>query len=568
MDCECAAAVESIQSLGRFGAEVHAASGSREALGFASRYVTQKFIQAPVSLFGGWLAELDAQHGYTLIVPATEISLSALERAQVSGALRQKAVLPPPQSLEAALDKEATWQLASTLGLPLPHSVVQHGLSSVPPIEFPLVVKPIRSKRMDKDKVKELQVSVVRNREEWQACAQSQGEHPVQIQEYFEGRGVGVELLFREGEPVWHFAHERLHEYPLTGGGSSYRRAIAMPQDLLEHSVRLLRALEWHGVAMVEWKTNARGEHRLMEVNPRLWGSLALAIDAGVDFPAGLLRIAQHVPLAAQPKYKVGYRTRNIARDFSWQLANWRADHANPLLHTRSRWKSLLELLWPLLGAESWDHFDGRDPSVMARILRQLTATQFSAAMAKASRKMETIAQMRGKSERVLARVQAANSTKVLFLCYGNICRSALAEQLARHAFAGREVASAGFHETAGRRSPENMLEAGSTLGLDLARHRSRRVTQEMVERASLIVIMDFRNFDLLRRQFPTALQKTVFLGMFCAPPQIEITDPFEAPMTQTMEVARQIETAVNNLGARLAAGQAQTKTASPALSR
>ena len=62
---------------------------------------------------------------------------------------------------------------------------------------------------------------------------------------------------------------------------------------MLHDGERLLTALNWHGVAMVEFKIDATGQHWLMEINPRLWGSLALSIDAGVDFPLGLLQVAR-----------------------------------------------------------------------------------------------------------------------------------------------------------------------------------------------------------------------------------------------------------------------------------
>ncbi len=95
------------------------------------------------------------------------------------------------------------------------------------------------------------------------------------------------------GRKIWHFAHERVHEYPLTGGASSYRRSINPPAAMLQDAEKLLTALNWHGVAMVEFKIDAKGQHWLMEINPRLWGSLALSLDAGVDFPLGLLKIAR-----------------------------------------------------------------------------------------------------------------------------------------------------------------------------------------------------------------------------------------------------------------------------------
>ena len=232
---------------------------------------------------------LDAEYGYTLIVPTTEASLLMLRSLPETDPLRVKAVMPSNECLDIALDKERTWQAARILGLPVPDSILIESVEGLRRAnQFPLVLKPIRSKIVRNGYVVTLQAAIVddeRNRLEhlhaWLPYV------AVQQQTYVRGRGVGVELLYNRGQKVWHFAHERIHEYPLTGGGSTYRRSIHPSAELLASSEKLLNALQWHGVAMVEYKAKPNGPFCLLEINPRLWGSLALAIDAGVDFPRG-----------------------------------------------------------------------------------------------------------------------------------------------------------------------------------------------------------------------------------------------------------------------------------------
>lgn len=61
---------------------------------------------------------------------------------------------------------------------------------------------------------------------------------------------------------------------------------------LLDAGLRLLDALAWHGVAMVEFKRDRRtGEFMLIEINAKFWGSTELALRAGVNFPGDLVRI-------------------------------------------------------------------------------------------------------------------------------------------------------------------------------------------------------------------------------------------------------------------------------------
>jgi predicted ATP-grasp superfamily ATP-dependent carboligase len=93
-------------------------------------------------------------------------------------------------------------------------------------------------------------------------------------------------VLIHEGEPVAIFQHRRLKEVPASGGAAAV--AIAEPPELtlVDQALALLRALEWEGVAMFEFRYD-RAQRRgfLMEVNGRYWGTVALAIHSGMDFP-------------------------------------------------------------------------------------------------------------------------------------------------------------------------------------------------------------------------------------------------------------------------------------------
>jgi hypothetical protein len=80
---------------------------------------------------------------------------------------------------------------------------------------------------------------------------------------------------------------------------------------LVERSPRRCSTLGFEGVAMVEYKVEtASGTPYLMEINGRFWGSLQLAVDAGVDFPRLLAESALGADTGPVPAYKVGVRSR------------------------------------------------------------------------------------------------------------------------------------------------------------------------------------------------------------------------------------------------------------------
>jgi predicted ATP-grasp superfamily ATP-dependent carboligase len=106
--------------------------------------------------------------------------------------------------------------------------------------------------------------------------------------------------------------HRRIRETPPSGGVSVYREAIAPPATLVAQSRALLDQFDWKGVAMVEYKVQeSTGTPYLMEINGRFWGSLQLAIDAGVDFPNLLVDSALGAHSGRRPdEIREGVRSR------------------------------------------------------------------------------------------------------------------------------------------------------------------------------------------------------------------------------------------------------------------
>ena len=96
----------------------------------------------------------------------------------------------------------------------------------------------------------------------------------------------------------------------------------------------------------------------------------------------------------------------------------------------------------------------------------------------------------------------AGGPGKIVFVCYGNICRSPLAAGLAKQQLGGVAIESAGFHEQTGRSCPEKILRIGNSFGIDLSAHRSTRVTRDQVATADLVIVMDMENLNRLRDDF------------------------------------------------------------------
>jgi predicted ATP-grasp superfamily ATP-dependent carboligase len=189
------------------------------------------------------------------------------------------------------------------------------------------------------------------------------------VQQRVVGPGIGVFLLVWNGRTLAAFAHQRLNELPPSGGASTYSEAVALSDDLRAQSEALLARLHWRGAAMVEYKIDrATGVPYLMEINGRFWGSLQLAIAAGVDFPQLLMAAVRGDAVTPVTTYRVGTRLRWFWGDVEHLLARLLHDAEDLALppDAPSRWRVLGEFLgWH--PRTRWDVFSADDPRPFLR---------------------------------------------------------------------------------------------------------------------------------------------------------------------------------------------------------
>ena len=106
-----------------------------------------------------------------------------------------------------------------------------------------------------------------------------------QIEEYIDGDGFGCSVLYSEGRFIAHFTHKRLRDKIATGGTSTFR-VSAEHKGIEDATKKIFDHVGWNGLAMCEFKVCQRtGKFWFIEINPRMWGSISLAIQAGVEFP-------------------------------------------------------------------------------------------------------------------------------------------------------------------------------------------------------------------------------------------------------------------------------------------
>lgn len=316
------------------------------------------------------LAELARQEPGTLILPmsdATTLMISANRDALLQ--VGAKLVMPVHEDVVHAADKSYTTKLAQSLGIAVPRSIAidsaAEARKQAASLPYPVVLKPRSSEEQEGSGASQStgRPLYARNAAEFQMAYDelSNRASSVLVQEFIPGGGTGYFALMRNGELRVEFAHRRIRDVHPTGSGSAVRESIKPDARLREASLAILKALNWHGVAMVEFRRRPDGEFVFLEVNGRFWNSLPLACYAGADFPAAVAEIAEHGDCAPITDYRIGVRCRWLSGDFRHLLAVWRgAPKGYPAVFP-GRTSTLFKVLTPIPGTYH-DNFQLADP--------------------------------------------------------------------------------------------------------------------------------------------------------------------------------------------------------------
>ena len=555
-----------VRSLGRAGIQVDVAWHQPDSAAVRSRYIASAHDIPPFrmddDLWKTRMIELVTREKFDLVIPCHDSCLVPLQQHRADLEPNGRFYLISDAAFAVFFDKFRTSELAQALGIAVPREMRVNNLEDLERamnrFEYPVVLKP-RGSFNPGNPASRHEVRKVYGKEELrQAFHALAGAEPLALQENVLGRGVGVELLMRSGEVLLAFQHVRLHEPP-RGGGASYRMSTPLTPELLNASVRLLNALDYTGVAMVEFKVDPKtGRWALMEVNARFWGSLPLAVAAGADFPLALFQMLVEGRTEFKNNYRVGVCCRHWESDAEWLLANLRADGTDPTLTTRPLSGLITETVKNLiLLRERSDTLTLDDPKPAWHELSKLVRRALSGARRKLG---SAVIHSRPSRRWVQGRLyrQLRSARRILFVCKGNVCRGPFAEAVARERLCGIQVASAGYLPVASRQSPEHAYAAAAAAGFDLSKHRSQILTQELVYGADVIFVFDQENLEHVIGTYPSMRDRVFLLGMLCPSGSLFINDPWGLEPETFGECYRHIAKAVACLAEKMPMSEAR----------
>lgn len=308
LDGETRPALAAVRALGECHCEIAVISRHRYAIAAGSKFCSVLFVLPDPRKEGAkYAAELLAiirQWRPEQVIPITDVSLAIC--LQYRGDISLHTCLPctDEESLNKVTNKLELMNIAEALGIRTPKTFLVPNIATrtsadvamIKSFPFPAVLKTQSTESSIDEGYQRRPVYYPSSADEALSLVSvstlgPNSRVPFLLQERIKGPGVGVFALCWEGEAASIFCHRRLLEYPPSGGPSVLSESIPESEAPVADACRLLEALNWRGVAMVEFKQHSDGEFYLMEINPRFWGSLQLSVTAGRNYPELMLRL-------------------------------------------------------------------------------------------------------------------------------------------------------------------------------------------------------------------------------------------------------------------------------------
>ena len=301
-------------------------------------------------------------------------------------------------------------------------------------------------------------------------------------------------------------------------------------------------------MVVFKWQPET-GKYWLMEINGRFWGSLPLAYAAGADFPKMLFDLLVLKQRPESKTYRKNVYCRKLTADLYWLEQVLRRNDCSGLVRYPD-YKTIISdslLLFhptrhffdiqcwydPLPGVMDLSHY------INQQILRVIDIFRL-----KLRKLWHNSPFVRYALQRKLS-----SANNILFLCYGNINRSALAQRLAEQIISiNIHFTSAGFHKTDKRPADPNMVNIATKNNIDLHKWKSTTLTEKLVNEADVILVMEFSHLDRLYDEYPASRKKSFLLGGLSKQSPVEIQDPYNQEMSIYENVFNQIRQNIDEI--------------------
>lgn len=366
-------AVTCLRSLGR--RDIHTiAAFERQTPAFRSRYCDERIVvpspETDVAEYKNALLSIARRDEVHAAIPMREVDAYVLAKYRSAFATEVTPLWPSLETIETAHDRLRLTEVARKTGVPTPETERLDDVDDWSPKQ---IVKPryalladdyldhTPQKTVEPTGLRYLDVATEPDRE---SIRTEMGHVPI-VQEYVPGEEYAYWALYEDGKPVATCQKHQVRAFSHAGGTSIFRETVRNPElESVGHA--LLDELDWHGFASVQFKKDARtGEFTLLEINPRLWVSVACPVLAGIDFPHEYWRLANGESVAPTADYELGVGTHRLGGEVMYLLSVLRDDETfieAPPFHA-----ALTEVVRSLFEQPYFDYLTRDDPRPFVR---------------------------------------------------------------------------------------------------------------------------------------------------------------------------------------------------------
>ena len=325
LDAEMQCSLPVMKSLRKQGFRVTAGSYKKINMGFWSRFPNRRIIYPSPEFFPDEYLErilaLTKEHRYAFILPLDDFSCGILAEHKTAFEPYTRIPIVPYEIFMKGRDKAETMKMAREHNIPCPitHFPDEEKIEDIAKeVTYPVLVKPnigtgARGISLVQKK-EELESTYLKVKAVYGEC---------HIQEHIPHGGLQYKADFfldDKQDLKAGIVYSKLRYFPIHGGSSVMNRTVWKP-DIMENAVKLLKAMKWYGFADFDFITDPRdGISKIMEINPRLPNTFRIGLDAGIDFPTMIVKLAMGEKIPEFRDYQLDVYLRYLALDVLWFL--------------------------------------------------------------------------------------------------------------------------------------------------------------------------------------------------------------------------------------------------------
>ena len=355
-DGDMKVSVPVLRSLAKKNIETGVAATNKRAICFFSRYCKNRLLYPSPrenrDLFLKVIRKIVEKNNFDFLFPVGEWTLVPISENREKIIPHIKLPIASREAIRRTFDKSLTLKLAIDENVPIPKSYFINSFQDLQDaskkVSYPAVIKSRWSWVWKGDKASFSRPKYVNSPHELLSAYETVHDDfpfPV-IQEYIPGAAYHVGVLCSHSRLRAVCCIKEYRAIPVSGGYATFRETVPLDYRMKEYAQRLLKALDWHGVAEVEFKLDPRDSvPKFMEINGRFWGSLELAVASGVDFPYLLYRLAIDGDVRPPLEYTIGVKRRWLEGDIIYISNVLKSVDAHPGFDYPNKLQALKEFL-------------------------------------------------------------------------------------------------------------------------------------------------------------------------------------------------------------------------------